>query len=52
MKGFFVLLPLSLPLLGEKGNLCRLVPLFAFGLQDAPLLRYFGGKVVFICEKL
>lgn len=52
MKGFFVLLPLSLPLLGEKGNLCRFVPLFAFGLQDAPLLRYFGGKVVFICEKL
>jgi len=52
VKGFFVLLPLSLPLLGEKGNLCRRVPLLAFGLQDAPLLRYFGGKVVFICEKL
>lgn len=52
VKGFFVLLPLSLPLLGEKGNLCRFVPLLAFGLQDAPLLRYFGGKVVFLCEKL
>ncbi|MDW8368239.1 MAG: class I SAM-dependent methyltransferase [Abditibacteriales bacterium] len=52
VKGFFVLLPLSLPLLGEKGNLCRFVPLLAFGLQDTPLLRYFGGKVVFVCEKL
>jgi SAM-dependent methyltransferase len=52
VKGFFVALPLALPLMGERGNVCRHFPLFAFGLQDAPLLKNFGGKLVFICEKL
>jgi ubiquinone/menaquinone biosynthesis C-methylase UbiE len=51
VKGFFVALPLYLPFIGERGNLCRHFPLFSFGLQDALLLKYLGGKLVFICQK-
>jgi ubiquinone/menaquinone biosynthesis C-methylase UbiE len=49
VKGFFVLLPLSLPLLGERVNLCKYSKWFSFGLQDHSLLKYFGGKLVYIC---
>lgn len=52
VKGFFVLLPVSMPLLGEWVNLCKHSPRFSFGMQDHFLLKYLGSKLVYICRKL
>jgi len=50
VKGFKVLLPVSLPLLHDKANLCKFSDLFSYGLQDSAL-RYFGAKLVYVCKK-
>ena len=50
MKGFMILLPVRLPLLHDKVNLCKYSDLFSYGLQDSAL-RYFGAKLVYVCEK-
>jgi len=51
VKGYNVLLPLDLPILGKKGNLCRKFPYFEKGLKDSRTLKYFGAKLVFTIEK-
>lgn len=51
MKGFLVLLPVALPRLGERVNLAGRVRLTASGMQDVPIARCFGAKVVFVCRK-
>lgn len=50
VRGYNVLLPLDMAVLGERANLCKRFPFFAQGLKDAPVLRYFGSKLVFIIE--
>lgn len=52
VKGFFVLLPTSLPLFDIKGNLAKYSSFFSYKLQNSKLLRFFGAKVVFICKKV
>jgi len=51
VSGFFVLLPLSLPIIGPKGDLCRYSPFFSFQLEDSPVLRWLGAKLVYLCQK-
>jgi hypothetical protein len=50
-KGFFVLLPLSLPVLGDMGNICKYSLLCSYGLRDVWALRYLGAKLIYICRK-
>ncbi len=51
VKGFFVLLPLALPGLGQRGNLCKYSPLLASQVRDNPVLKHLGAKLVFVCRK-
>jgi SAM-dependent methyltransferase len=51
MKGFFVVLPLALPGLGEKGNLCRYSAFLSYQVHDTPVLKELGAKLVFVCRK-
>lgn len=51
IRGYNVLLPLSLPLIGRLGNICEKVPLFSYGLKDNKILKYFGAKIVVIIRK-
>lgn len=51
IRGYNVLLPLNLPILGKAGNLCDRVPLFSRGLKDNRFMKYFGSKLVVIIEK-
>ena len=51
VKGYSVLLPVSLPHFGSRANLCKHVPLFDTGLQDHLWLKYLGAKLVYIVEK-
>lgn len=52
VKGFMVLLPVSLPHLGPRANVCQYVPLFNTGLQDHSWLKYLGAKLVYVGQKL
>jgi SAM-dependent methyltransferase len=49
-RGFFILLPTGLPVFGERMNLCRHSERLSFGWADSRL-RYFGEKLLFICQK-
>ena len=51
VRGYNVLLPLDMPIVGRAGNLCRRFPYFEKGLKDNRLLKNFGAKLVFIIEK-
>jgi len=51
VRGYNVLLPLNLPVVGRHANLCERVPLFARGLKDNGVLKYFGAKLVVTIEK-
>jgi ubiquinone/menaquinone biosynthesis C-methylase UbiE len=51
VRGYNVLLPLDMPVLGRAGNLCRRFPYFERGLKDSKLMKYFGAKLVFIIKK-
>lgn len=51
VRGYNILLPLDMPILGKKGNLCDRLPYFAQGLRDNNLMKYFGAKLVFIIKK-
>jgi len=48
--GFGVLLPTSLPVLGERADLASRFPLFDAGLRNSPL-RYLGAKLVYVCRR-
>lgn len=50
-KGFMVLLPVSLPRIGEKANLAGRVRLTATGLQDCPIVKHLGAKLLYVCRK-
>ncbi len=50
VKGYYLLLPVCLPLLGDKADICRYSDTLSYGLSDSPL-KYFGSKLVYICEK-
>ena len=51
VRGYNVLLPLDMPILGKKANLCDRLPYFAHGLKDNSIMKYFGAKLVFIIKK-
>lgn len=51
VRGYNVLLPLDMPILGKKANLCDRLPYFARGLKDSGIMKYFGAKLVFIIKK-
>jgi ubiquinone/menaquinone biosynthesis C-methylase UbiE len=50
VRGFFILLPTALPLIGEKGNLVRFSNYLSYNLKES-WLRYFGSKLIYICRK-
>jgi len=50
-KGFMVLLPVSLPRIGEMANLAGRVRLTATGLQDCPVIKHLGAKLLYVCRK-
>ena len=51
VRGYNVLLPLDMPILGKRANLCDRLPYFARGLRDNNFMKYFGAKLVFIIKK-
>ena len=51
ISGYNVLLSLDLPILGKHANLCTRFPLFAHGLKNHKILKYFGAKLVITMEK-
>lgn len=51
MRGYNVLLPINMPILGTHANLCDRSPLFSHGLKDNRVLKYFGSKIVVTIEK-
>jgi hypothetical protein len=51
IMGYNVLLPLDLPVLGKRGNLCERSKLFSRGLKDNRVLKYFGAKLVIVIKK-
>lgn len=51
VKGFEVLLPVALPVIGEYANVCKHFMLFMFGLQNHQYLKYFGNKLIYICSR-
>ena len=51
IHGYLVLLPVSLPRLGERVNMAGRIPLFAHGLKTTPLVNLFGAKLLFLCKK-
>ncbi|MBN1527184.1 MAG: class I SAM-dependent methyltransferase [Candidatus Omnitrophica bacterium] len=51
VRGYNVLLPLNIPVIGNRCNLCERSRLFSHGLRDNRLLKYFGSKLVFVIEK-
>lgn len=52
VRGYNVLLPLNVPVIGNRCNLCDRSELFARGLKNNRILKYFGSKLVFIAEKI
>jgi ubiquinone/menaquinone biosynthesis C-methylase UbiE len=52
VRGYNVLLPLDLPILGKITNLCERSRPFSYGLKDNKILKYFGAKLVIAIEKL
>lgn len=52
IKGYNVLLPINMPILGARANLCDRSPLFSRGLKDNRILKYFGSKMVVMVEKI
>jgi SAM-dependent methyltransferase len=51
VHGFYSLLPMALPLLGERANLARHSQLLSYGVATHPILKWFGAKLVFVCTK-
>lgn len=51
IMGYNVLLPLNMPILGAKANLCEKSPLFSYGLKNNKFWKYFGSKLVVVIEK-
>lgn len=49
-RGYNVLLPLSLPILGHRSNWCERFPLFSHGLKDQRILKQFGAKLVYYAK--
>lgn len=50
VKGYNVLLPLNMPIIGKRGNICKHSHLFSYRLKDNKFLKYFGSKLVYIIE--
>lgn len=50
IKGYFIFLLTSLPLLGNKADLSKYSKLFSYGLSNSSL-RYFGSKLIYVCIK-
>ena len=51
IRGYNVLLPLDMAILGRHANLCERSKLFSRGLKDNRLLKYFGAKLVIAITK-
>jgi len=49
-KGFYVLLPNGLPVLGAFGDIVKYSNWLSYGLQDTGF-RSFGAKLIYICDK-
>lgn len=49
-KGYYLFLPVCLPLLGDKADICKYSDTLSYRLADS-LLRYFGSKLVYVCKK-
>ena len=49
--GYFVLLPVALPRLGERVNLAGRIPAFARGMKSVPPVNMLGAKILFLCKK-
>jgi SAM-dependent methyltransferase len=51
VKGYLVLLPVSLPRLGERVNMAGRIPVFARGMKSVPLVNLLGAKLLYLCKK-
>lgn len=51
MRGYSVLLPVNMPILGARANICDRSKLFSSGLKDSRVLKYFGSKMVVTIRK-
>ena len=50
IRGYFIFLPVGMPLLSEKADLCKYSNMFSYGLSES-CLRYSGSKLIYICRK-
>ncbi len=50
IKGYYILLPVCFPLVGDRADICKYSHLFSYGLADS-LIKYLGSKLVYICRK-
>lgn len=50
VKGYYLFLPVCLPLLGDRADICKYSDTLSYKLSDSPL-RYFGSKLVYVCKK-
>ncbi len=50
VKGYYLFLPVCLPLLGDRADICKYSSFLSYELSDSSL-KYFGSKLVYICEK-
>lgn len=50
VKGYYIFLPVCLPLLGYYADICKYSKTLSYGLAD-PSLKYFSSKLVYILKK-
>ncbi len=52
VKGYNVLLPVNMPILGSRANICDRLRFFSYGLKNNRVLKYFGSKLVVTITKM